>query len=409
MSVNTPSTVPNASRVDTYLFQAFLLFEILLIGSTYRVWTETAFPRVPLLTAFSHPDLLLPLASLCLILVSAIVGVRSHRHRQLPSFAETSVLCLLALLPIVMSQQVLQPWHWLFVLILIGRMIVPAAEWCSLMLGLIPCIYVFAALSRLGPEIDRGMTRRIVETLLEQARLQQGAANASLVSDLCIAFTCTELLIGLSLFWPRTRRSGGILAVLMHVVLLVALGPIGLWQESAVLIWNLSLIIIVTLLFFTKRRPDRTSASRRLATGLFVLWPILALFGWADGWTGWQLYSPRTDLLQLQVRDSAVKLLPTTLQPHVEPPKPLEDWRTVRLDRWSLAETGAPLYPQARFQLAIAEAAVRDLPEDSVRGRLTTAQHIRWWRRDTREFQAHDGLSLLTETYPLYTPAVFAD
>ena len=84
---------------------------------------------------------------------------------------------------------------------------------------------------------------------------------------------------------------------------------------------------------------------------LFVwLFPLSGLFGIADNWPAWQLYSTRPETWTLRIKETDVHFLENHIQQHVSGPAPLDDWVVVRLDRWSLAETDSPLYPQGRFQ-----------------------------------------------------------
>src|SRR4029079_10340197 len=63
--------------------------------------------------------------------------------------------------------------------------------------------------------------------------------------------------------------------------------------------------------------------------------------------------------VQLLVHRREVELLPVELRSLVDVARDPDDpWLAVRLDRWSLDALGAPIYPQNRYQLGVAEALI---------------------------------------------------
>jgi hypothetical protein len=90
-----------------------------------------------------------------------------------------------------------------------------------------------------------------------------------------------------------------------------------------------------------------------------VLLPFLAPTGWFDLWPSWGLYASNAEHTTLFVHRLARDSLPRDLQPFLEEdPDPDVPWMAFRIDRWSLATLAAPLYPQNRFQLGVAEALI---------------------------------------------------
>ena len=185
------------------------------------------------------------------------------------------------------------------------------------------------------------------------------------------------------------------MAVLLHLILLLALGPLGLNQHSAVLLWNTSLLFVVPLCFVAKDvslthpADERTTISHRWLTfALFTTWilPLSALIGIADNWTGWQVYSQRPERWTCLIHDADRPTLPDFLRKYTAAPPPFSDWTPIRLEQWSLDATQAPLYPEDRFQLAIIESVLSQLPADSrFRVEISEPARLFWWRRRSRE------------------------
>jgi hypothetical protein len=305
----------------------------------------------------------------------------------------------------------------------------------------IAAVYLSSAVSRFTPEIEASMTGEIVAALLRMIGKPLAAADPSTVRVLCLLLTAGEFLAGLVLI---CSHSAGLIigcTTVLHLSLIAALGPWGLNHFPAVLCWNISFLLIISVIMWsesTLRRcaglpcdaaPESSSERKRtdparppspriqtksailMSVFLFGI-PASGLFGIADNWLSWQLYSSRPEVFRLFVRSDVVDRLPLSLQPFVGPTEPLDDWCPVRIDRWSLSETGAPIYPEDRFQFAVIEAAIVALraaesenisaenatsPNEDDRLKIVVEfpERVCWWRRTTQTYSGSLGLQEL--------------
>lgn len=382
-----------------------LCAETVLIAVTWKLWTGgSAFPAVPLLKELSVVPMVVDqvLAAMMLGSLFGAIGVLVQRSRQATGFGRTSPDWLLTVFVFcgtamgVLNQHRFQSWHWLTLLLVAQYLVLPPAERLRTWRITIATIYCFAALSRLSPDMGGSMSREILTTILAKGGAGHLTRNATWISVGCGLMTLAEFLTGLGLCWKPTRRLSVTVSMLMHLTLVTALGPWGLNHHHGVLCWNLFFLVAVPLLFVMCEEPaapiHRTpSAKSRWIQFFLVLFPLSGLWGVADNWPSWQLYSPRPEVLKLYVHADDVSRLPPTLQPFVSPPAPLQDWCGVRLDRWSLNETNAPIYPEDRFQLAVAAFATGALPQDRFRVELDIPDEVRWWRRRRLEAQGLQG------------------
>jgi hypothetical protein len=90
--------------------------------------------------------------------------------------------------------------------------------------------------------------------------------------------------------------------------------------------------------------------------GAGVVLPAFQPWGLWDVWPSWAVYSTRGGWCTLLVRSDDVDRLPSTAQPYVRPPLPLDDWGVIDMDAWSRDALHCPVYPQSRFRIAIAAA-----------------------------------------------------
>ena len=82
---------------------------------------------------------------------------------------------------------------------------------------------------------------------------------------LAILFPVGELVIGLGLLVPPTRRVAGCLAIAFHLTLLLVLGPWGLDHSHGVLVWNVVLIVQAYLLFVSPEQETDRERTRTIA------------------------------------------------------------------------------------------------------------------------------------------------
>lgn len=359
------------------------LATLVLVGATWRLWTPgTPFPQIPWLAwACRTPGIvdwgvLAGLVAACLILL--LVGSRSSlRPRGLWLFVVSLTVLLLP------SQQRLQPWAWEFLLMTVVFGLAPPEHALKLLRWLIAIIYVYSALSKLDVAFFHAEGQLLLNGLLKASGLSAGLWSDRARWFVIGLFPTGELAIGIGLLIPATRRWAVWGSYLMHSLLLLTLGPLGLGHRSGVLIWNVYFIAQNWLLY----RPvlaaaasdtgdaDATAQAFRgrklLATGITtaaIACPFLQNWGWFDVWPSWAVYSARPSQVTMEVREGRVDDLPAGLKPFVGPPEALTEWRPVNLDTWSFAGLNCPIYPQERFRIAVILAlATRAQLGDDVR------------------------------------------
>ncbi len=259
-------------------------------------------------------------------------------------------------------------------------------------------------MSRLGPNVASGTSLQIVTLILQSVSLKHLVVD-SILFWCCAGMSLLEIIVGLGLLLRRTQNVAAVLATVMHVLLLATLGPFGLKHAPPVLLWNFYFACSVPLLFiYRKRNPDALSstqqdrsAGRMIAISVILLFPASGLFGFADNWPAWQLYSPRTDVAMVFVHQESIVDLPEPLQPFVLPPRPLDDWCPVRIDRWSLEATLAPIYPEDRFQLAVARLVMESTDVGQTRIVLQSSRTFPWWKRVETKITSLNDLDVLQE------------
>jgi hypothetical protein len=342
-----------------------------LVALTKPLWESSRFvPRIAWLSWLNglpyETDALFA-AVLATALVFVVVGVVWPRGLRV-SLAMAAFGLGGALL---LDQHRLQPWAWQGWLFLTVLALAPNPVGVRGCRAIVVSIYLWSAASKIDPAFAVGHGQMLVDGLLRAIQVDPGRVGEAVRVGLAWSMPLVELVVALGLTVPRARRAACVLAIIMHGGLLLALGPLGLDHEPAVLAWNVSFIGFTLLLFWSREgvateaatesmHPARRNASTLIAVAITLVAmvaPAMCFLGWFDLWPSWSVYSARATLVRFEVREEVIETrLPPGFIRFVGEPRPLDEWCPVSLEQWSFAEFHAPAYPQARWRLALAAA-----------------------------------------------------
>lgn len=404
LSHSQPADSPSAWRqVERHLAGLQLLVAaglLLLIAVTWRLWTpQAAFPRIPLL----GPHCLLPATGEWLVLAVLLLSLGCRAllavRRVLRTTAEPArtvpgsprleracglISCLCLVLLVAGDQHRLQAWTWHLGLLSLLIVLQPAPRLIQLSLYLTASIYVWSAWSKMDVTFFQSAGPYLVGGLLESVGLSWQDVPAAARTALCGLLPAAELLTGLGLLWPRTRRLAVAGSCLMHLALLLTLGPWGLEHSAGVLLWNVFFLVQNPLLASGLTRLSQAAKEQGTAVpatadnrlqpagstavcstvassvlAVAVLCPLFEPWGLCDSWLSWNLYSSRSEQVRLFVRSDVRPRLSPAARQVTDEARPGQLWCRLRDDQWSLQTTGAPVLPDSRFRLGVALAIAR--------------------------------------------------
>lgn len=254
---------PAAERCD-WLQLLLAVSSFLLLGATWRLWWSSGeFPQVPwfrwgcqLPTSIDQVLVWGLLVALLSILIRSILMGTFHSERPVWSLRLfTACGCGLVLL----NQQRAQPWMYHFLLLAVVLAEAPTQRIPALLRVLTVSLYFHSGLSKLDLSFCQGLGDAFWQT--GRAVLQLKAVNPGPNPNLWpLLFPIGEILIAAGLAWPATRRTALLAACLMHVGLLVLLGPWGMNHRPGVLLWN-AYFILQNLILFGTSDSTRTPGS----------------------------------------------------------------------------------------------------------------------------------------------------
>jgi uncharacterized membrane protein YphA (DoxX/SURF4 family) len=192
---------------------------------------------------------------------------------------------------------------------------------------------------------------------------------------LALVIPFVEMAMGIGLLFGRTRRWAMIAAVLMHILILLAFGPLGEAHNPVVWPWNIAMILLLITLFGQDRhtRPGRILAPRGLPWQpamvlLLGLCPLLSYAGLWSPYLSFRLYSNNEPHAWIMMTSSVFEKMPETLRTGVKEIKRNPYVRMLEIDDWSERHLRAyvPTSFAAFRQIAGKFCALADQPDEVV-------------------------------------------
>jgi hypothetical protein len=179
----------------------------------------------------------------------------------------------------------LQPWFYFYLLFFCG---LAAVDWnapnsprkrtiVALCGFIIVATYLWSGLQKANLVFAKDVFPWLLEPL--------GALWVERLRVFWLVAPIVEFAIGLMLFIPRTRRWGLVLGCVMHLSVLLAIGPFGLNFNSVVWPWNIGAPILAIILFHRNDRPVlRPAWSTPVGKFVVVLAGILPALNFVGCW-----------------------------------------------------------------------------------------------------------------------------
>jgi len=337
---------------------------LLLIAATFPLWfpvDQGDVPFVPLINlGISNANALARASTIAL--VSGLIGIVVAPERLRPLWWLVAGSLLVSFL---LDQHRLQPWAYQSAIYAVVFATLPPRRAQSWLIPLAASIYIYSSAGKFDYQFAHTVGQEFLDMLARPMGGLPEDWNQSLRARIALLFPAIEFAAGVGLLFRPIRRIASVVVMSMHVVLLLILGPWGLGHSSGVLVWNIALISQAYLLMIRQVPRDSGRAPSvwaPIAYGLVsaaLFAPLTERAGYWDHWTSWALYSPHNSRVDLQIHESTISGLPERLRPFVEEDTDGDRWHGFSLQRWSLTARKVPIYPQARYQLALCQEIAR--------------------------------------------------
>ncbi len=343
-------------RIGTYALLRISVILGLLAGFALspKLWLSSRFyPLTPVwsfLRPLHSPGDYVVFFALVTLLIVLIVAPR--REILMVVFALLTLLTL-------QDQSRWQPWFYQYVFMLLAITLAgsdrqaAALNTCCL---IVAATYLWSGLAKLNPNFINGIFPSFVEPFI--ARMP--APEQSLVHYLALVAPFLECAAGVGLLIRRFRPVALFCAITMHVLVLLALGPLGRGFNVVVWPWNLTMIAFLLILFFRRTEEPalrdiiwgRGFAFQKVALILFGIMPALSLFHLWDDYLSLALYTGNTNSGVIYLSDDAFEQLPDKIEDYVYEEGP--NVSSLDINHWSFGEMSVPAYPEIRIYQNVA-------------------------------------------------------
>jgi uncharacterized membrane protein YphA (DoxX/SURF4 family) len=283
-------------------------------------------------------------------------------------FSRLVVLVLVAIftLTILEDQLRLQPWLYLYLIILLAVSISGKnrQEHALVLLRFILAgTYFWSGLQKL----NHSFATDVFPWLMHPFGLQNFVMEHH---RLAYSIPLLELCAGVGLLFQRAQRTSGLILVIIHGIIICALGPWANNWNSVIWPWNIAMVVILLVVIFSEYKGFsslRSAVSGKWAVVAILLTCIMPAFNFIGYWDNYlsdSLYSGTVpEGIFYYPKDNGP--VPENLKPQAR-----DDGYYYVLDDWALRELHAPIYPEERYFKRVAKQLCKGQKDKTIAGLL---------------------------------------
>lgn len=306
--------------------------------------------------------------TLVIIFITALLATCFSKRREAPAVVIFSATAL-----IFLDQLRLQPWVYLYLLLLIPFAFGSGDRTTvsSFYLIVIAGIYIWSGVHKINIHFLDGNYASNLEFVLGY-KIKN---DADVIRSLGYGVGLVEMSVGVSLLFDLTRRVAIFGVILMHLLIITFVVFHRAVSDSIVIPWNLTMIVLNVATFYPLRSPFEILRSERLkdkfATGFAVLlvWicPALNFVGLWDHFPSFSLYSNKVSMFYVAIHEDEVHKIDQRLTKYFVAIPGLQGGHLLDIHWWSEDELNVPFYPEKRaFRELSSYFCGLGIPEDRI-------------------------------------------
>ncbi len=266
----------------------------------------------------------------------------------------------------LLDQNRLQPWEYQFLFLLFIQLTVKPCDQKRVYLILLGGLYTYSGLHKLNP----GSLQIVWKDMILNNYLHFDIAGSSnnLLYRAGYIIPLIELSAGCCLFLSTLIRQQALsVLIVMHLIILIIIGPIGIRYNLAVWPWNLVMIFSLYMLKQDSAEYVFRLQNRTLPAAIVCLcWLVLPAFSFMGKWDQYlsaNLYSGNLPRVSICISDSSkagsmrrfFSKNPEQIQ--------CKGKAGINVQHWSMRETGVPFYPELRVLRRVDDWWQKKFPE----------------------------------------------
>lgn len=316
---------------------------------SFKLWiADRHFPVVPTFDFLSSPnEAHLALFIFSLIGIASIFIFPNNRKILLGFICIEIFSCLL-------DQMRWQPWEYQYLLTFIifffskGNM----KQFLLLFIFLIAVTYIFSGIHKFSGSFLYSFWDQIV--LYRLLHLPYNVITDPYIHYSGLLLSIIEILIGVGFIFFRNKWFFGLLAIILHLMIILIFGPTGINYNTIILPWNIAMIVMIGVVFYKKEHLNFTFDffKNKLNAIIFLLvglLPILNFFDKWDSYLSFNLYSGNTKTLVICSDDAHEYPELKQYQSKTKNSNFCNNTFLINTQIWALDELKVPVYPEERI------------------------------------------------------------
>jgi uncharacterized membrane protein YphA (DoxX/SURF4 family) len=338
--------------------QRLLLIKLTVLSGLFisvllslNLWAgQRWFPKVPVIDGFYGLSAPYDFISLAVLFILLFVCFFSRSRKP--------VWCLLLFCVYLCfeDQNRLQPWffNYLFILFILQfykQRVDESNNFTSIFICLqvlVALIYIYSGIQKFNDFFVKDTFSWMIQPLNDVLTAKQ----MGLLSKFGKLVPYIELLTGIGLLIKPLRFIALPLVIIMHLFILLMLGPVGRSFNYVIWPWNIVMILLCLLLYSNVKQErffDISFLFKHISFYLVMLvmliLPVFSFSNKYDSYLSSSLYSGNTHGCKLILTDKAFKKLPLYIRAYVVRNS---DYNLLYIKQWAMGELNTPCVPEYR-------------------------------------------------------------
>lgn len=276
------------------------------------------------------------------------------------------IIISLEIFSCILDQNRWQPWEYFFIFMMAAFVFVKGRDklffnWQIILVGL----YFFSGISKCNTAFIHDIWKGLI------LHNWLGFKSFTIITPwMGYVIPTFEMTAAMLLFIPRYSKLAVVMLCLMHLFILLLLGPYGLNMNNVIWLWNLLMPLLLILLFYRNPIIPLRIFFSDLFTWIVILFigilPLLNLFGKWDRFLSFTLYNGATEQMYICTEDmDALNKMSIYLGKIRNEAVPCKF--PISVYSWSMKEMNSPVYPEERVFRSIGHQWKKQFPNSPVK------------------------------------------
>ena len=355
------TTTPKEITADNSTGKASLVMRLVSISWLmakfigWKVWIkERLFPVVPVADWLNWPSLMHYILFVCSIALIIFIIFKPFNKVFLIALFISELLSCAA------DQTRWQPWEYQYVFTIL-ICIINFNNHKKVIGGIAFVMAATYAYSGIG-KLNEGYLVLVWDNIFLKKifKLSEASYQQNAIHYLGYTTAVAEIIFAAGFFFSKTKKASAYGMIVMHLLILYAIGPLGINYNTIVWPWNILMISLLYVIFL--KNYSLQIDLRLLWPGwnkiILLFWGILPVLNYAGLWDSYlssRLYSGGLPLMAICLKDAGEM---EELQPYLSKADTYHvcnGQAMVNLQTWAMKEMNVPPYPEMRVYKKIEE------------------------------------------------------